>query len=64
MPKYVSDDPEARARQRANLKTIARLPDDYRWTKPMRFTLPVELADKLENMPKKKRDELLTKALE
>jgi hypothetical protein len=39
------------------------LPEGIRATKAMRFTLPDELADKLEAMNKIERDELMKKAL-
>lgn len=42
---------------------VQPLPEGYRPTKAMRFTLPEALADRLEAMPKAERDELMRKAL-
>ena len=38
--------------------------EGLRYTKPIRFTLPLELADRLETMPKAQRDACVREALE
>lgn len=50
---------------RPNLQALGltQLPDGVRITKAMRFTLPEKLADKLEAMQKKDKDQLLFTAL-
>ena len=42
---------------------VTPLPSGVRFTKPIRFTLPVELADQLESLPKAERDQLMRTAL-
>lgn len=46
------------------LKPQQPLPSGVSYTKPIRFTLPTELAEKLESMPKRERDQLVRDALQ
>lgn len=59
--KHVSKDANKRKKQLSNIK--AKLPEGQRYTKLIRFTLPCELADKLEALPKADRDKLMIEAL-
>lgn len=49
--------------QNKYLKSYEKLPSTHRPTKALRFTLPVELADRLEAMSKAERDALLERML-
>lgn len=59
----LSSDKKAREKQLKNLKFYESR-QGYRQTKPIRFYLPVDLAEKWEKMDHKDRNELLKRVLE